>query len=482
VGVIAALALPGASSAATIKVTTTADELDASPDSTCSLREAVEAARTNLAKGGCKAGEAATDIIELAKADYHLTIPTTNEVVNANGDLDVSGGGPVVLAGESMNGTDVISAQDDRLIEVGSTAKLTLRSLTLSGGDVTSFGTGTGRGGTVEAGDGGTLKLSRVRVTSGEAYVGGGLYLAGPGTLTLSRSVFAANHATGLGGALDVVGAVETKIKRSTFSENTVTDLNDSANGGGISNRGTSMTITDSSIVDNHATGDTMEAASGGGLENANASELTIRRSLIAGNSAAAPTTNFFEGGGGIWTGAGTADVTLTNTTFYDNSAGSPNGLGGAIYAHSGTVLVNHVTFNANTAGNAGDDVDTVSADAYVLLRNSILDGGDPCSGSATFIDSGKYNLAQVDDPECDFQAGDQADVVTFGFTSGGVPTANGGPTDTIALKKSSPAVNLVPKSACGIAQKEDQRGFKRPGRGSRRCDSGAYERRARPR
>ena len=52
----------------------------------------------------------------------------------------------------------------------------------------------------------------------------------------------------------------------------------------------------------------------------------------------------------------------------------------------------------------------------------------------------------------------------------------NGGPTRTIALQKSSPALNAIPSDTneCGTTVKTDQRGVERPqGTG---CDIGAYE------
>ena len=88
---VCACALPATASAATIEVTTRTDELDARPDATCSVREAVQSANTNSAVGGCRCGEGAADTIKLGQGHYSLTIPSTNEDPNANGDLDVEG-------------------------------------------------------------------------------------------------------------------------------------------------------------------------------------------------------------------------------------------------------------------------------------------------------------------------------------------------------------------------------------------------------
>jgi hypothetical protein len=49
----------------------------------------------------------------------------------------------------------------------------------------------------------------------------------------------------------------------------------------------------------------------------------------------------------------------------------------------------------------------------------------------------------------------------------------NGGPTQTLALLRGSPAIDAVPVSACLVHV--DQRGVKRPQ--GPRCDIGAYER-----
>ena len=101
---------------------------------------------------------------------------------------------------------------------------------------------------------------------------------------------------------------------------------------------------------------------------------------------------------------------------------GGPNGQGGAIYVNAGSVTVANATFN-----NHGTASTLHTAAGQLLVRNSILQGPEPCSGS--FVDSGKYNVASVDDPECSFQAEDVADASSFGFKTTD-PRQNGGPTE----------------------------------------------------
>src|SRR5215203_6157766 len=72
--------------AATITINTTADEFGTGGG--CSLREAIQAANTDAAFGGCAAG-AGTDQINLPAGTYVLSL-TGIEDANHSGDLDVS--------------------------------------------------------------------------------------------------------------------------------------------------------------------------------------------------------------------------------------------------------------------------------------------------------------------------------------------------------------------------------------------------------
>src|SRR5437763_1119902 len=84
-----AVATPGVARAATIRVTTTDDSM--ANDGLCSLREAVAAANTDAAVGGCRAG-AGFDVVRLQGTTYPLTIPPVDDDdTNDEGDLDVTG-------------------------------------------------------------------------------------------------------------------------------------------------------------------------------------------------------------------------------------------------------------------------------------------------------------------------------------------------------------------------------------------------------
>ena len=79
---------PPVAHAAAINVTTTLDEYGAA-GAGCSLREAIQAANTDAAFGGCTAGNSA-DTINLPAGTYTLTRAGVDEDSNATGDLDVT--------------------------------------------------------------------------------------------------------------------------------------------------------------------------------------------------------------------------------------------------------------------------------------------------------------------------------------------------------------------------------------------------------
>ncbi len=113
-----------------ISVTTFGD----SPNpTTCSLRDAIDAANGNVAVDTCPAGEAmATDTVQLPAGPYAVSNGAAGEDGNSTGDLDVlAGGGPLVIAGAGA-GTTSISAPGDRVLDVvGGT--VTLSGVTVTG-------------------------------------------------------------------------------------------------------------------------------------------------------------------------------------------------------------------------------------------------------------------------------------------------------------------------------------------------------------
>jgi CSLREA domain-containing protein len=478
VAVVGLLALPGAASAATLTVTTSADEYGAGAG--CALREAVQAARDNAPFGGCPAGDAAApDTVALGSGSYALTradVGATDESANATGDLDVVAGGPLTIAGTGLESTTIATALPNRLVQSLTSGLLTFRGVTLDGGDIAGDSGQEAWGASIRA-IGGTLTLDGVRVTGGEAALAGGLYTANSTTLRIVDSVLDGNVAR-RGGALGIANSTAATIERSTIRDNAARAIaGEDAEGGAIVHSATtgSLTIVDSELSGNDAVNTSAgggDWAAGGAIRSNG--PLAIVRSLLVRNEAQT-TGGTVEHGGALYLLSG---ASVVNSTFHDNAAHGPNGRGGAIYASGGEIAVRHATFLQNASVAGGDDLHgdggTISVGSSILPGMSAW-GSNPCGGDT--VTSGGYNAAGFADPECGFAASDNTAGADLGVnTAISSLASNGGPTRTIVIPATSTAHDLVPAAACGAAGGTDQRGapWLRPYGAA--CDAGALE------
>ena len=272
-------------------------------------------------------------------------------------------------------------------------------------------------------------KLKRITITGGKAVgdVGGGLEL-GQALLGLDHSKVIGNNAQ--------------------------------YGGGGIAAAQGELTLTDSAITGNQTQG------VGGGVSSF--VETRIQGSTISRNAARGSGE-----GGGIYFGG--ADLTMTNDTVANNLT---TGSGGGILSNAPADL-NDVTVTGNEADSdtsGGDPGGGIYAGALVTVGNSIvagnIDGGggpDPdCSG--TFQSSG-HNIVNVTDGCTGFTSGSDFGAMHLKL---GELAYNGGPTETVALKKGSAAIDKASKAS---SEKRDQRGRKR----DKHPDIGAFEYGAKP-
>jgi len=209
------------------------------------------------------------------------------------------------------------------------------------------------------------------------------------------------------------------------------------------------LTVTDSTFSRNSASGFPGGGGGGGGISAAGGT-MTVANSTFSENSAG---TN----GGAIQTDAGT--YTVTNSTFFGNSAAQD---GGGILNSGGGFTVTNSTFSGNTAARDGGAIAPVGP---FTLVNSIV-ANSPSGGNCLFpITDGGGNL-QYPGTDCGGTI-TSADPL---LDPAGLQN-NGGPTETIALLPGSPAIDAA--VACPPPT-TDQRGVSRPqGAG---CDIGAFE------
>jgi hypothetical protein len=195
-------------------------------------------------------------------------------------------------------------------------ATVTLTRVTFEGN------TAAGSGGAIDN-EFGTMVLNHCTVADNRAGTGGGIN--NPGSMTVNDSLITGNSGGDAGGIRS--GGTLT-INRSTIASNTATSFG----GGGIDNFTGSLTVNDSTIIDNVGLS---TANDGGGIAN-EVGDVAVTNSTIAGNTALY--------GGGIDNVGG---MTISGSTIAGNTSRAS---GGGIASHDTDLNISNSTISGNTA------------------------------------------------------------------------------------------------------------------------------------
>ena len=351
-------------------------------------------------------------------------------------------------------------------------ANLTITNCVISGNGTSAWGTGGFLGGAGIYNNSGTLTLTNSSVVGNSAIGGwgaggGGILATTGGTVIIAQSSINGNQGDILGGGIHNMGML-------TISESTVNDNHTmgvghgNGNGGGIYSQGT--LVLQNCIVNNNSGFGDGTGGNGGGINNSGSLQVTnstitnntsvrgagiynwgqITNSTVSGNSA-----NF--DGGGLY-GSGT----ISNCTISGNTASHG---GGGIYG-GGTITNTTISFNRGSSLAGGIYVITP-----VHLKHSVLKTGNAGANivnNNTFVSDG-YNISNDNGAGLLTAAGDQINTDPML----GPLQNNGGPTLTHALLSGSQAIdtgdpNFTPPPST------DQRGFPRVSNG--RIDKGSFE------
>ena len=358
----------------------------------CSLVQAIEAANTNAAVGGCPAGAVGRDRIILT-GDVILSAANNglNGLPVILEDLTITTSGPT----RSIQRSTAIGIPNFRFLEIGSAAvapRVTVSNIIMWNGRVNGpvniFGLGGVGGGCILLNNG-ALKIEDSALqecvaegddsTAGNAgnAFGGAIY-AGGGSLEIKSSTFGLNEAHG--GSASAAG-----------------DRPGSATGGAIDAVGlTSLTIEDSVIDSNFATGgagvDLAGAANGGGLAftgSAGVSSGSFTGTTFSGNAVTSGVAASGNGSIGFGGALAATDVTLaiSDVDFANNVANGADSVaghggsaaGGAIHAHGGTLDFDGGSIVGNRATGGTGSVPSSDGNArgggmFLLDTNATLD------------------------------------------------------------------------------------------------------------
>jgi predicted outer membrane repeat protein len=208
---------------------------------------------------------------------------------------------------------------------------------------------------------------------------GGAVYVE-YGAATISDSAFVANSAhfggaayVGMNATLTMVGSPTVAPFPSKLQLNANSATED---GGGLYNKGGTLTIDNALLSVNRAPMQTILAGYGGGIYSDGT--LTLTKSVVFGN----------EGrfGGGVFVGnSTTAKAVIDHTSFRNNKSGS---LGGGLYTNNATtvITVTNAAFSGNTAVTGGG---LAMFNTGLRLENASVTGNSATSGGGMYIGAG---------------------------------------------------------------------------------------------
>ncbi len=258
-------------------------------------------------------------------------------------------------------------------------------------------------------------------------------------TSTISSLTISGGSAAPSGGSATSGGGIDNSGTL-TVDDSTISGNSASGAGGGVENAGT-LTIADSTVSGNSAAGD------GGGIDNS-LGTLTLINSTIAANTAAS--------GGGI-SNDQTATLIAISSTIADNVAAAA-GDGGGLYVGGGTASLYDTIVASNTGGTSASDITLFGGGGVSTSSASNLIG---TGGSGGLTQGANGNQVGVADPGLGSLASNNV--------------STGGSIQTIAVLPGSPAIGAGAAKISGITiPTNDQRGVARPTSGG--IDIGAFQ------
>jgi CSLREA domain-containing protein/uncharacterized repeat protein (TIGR01451 family) len=446
-------------------VTTTDDHNDFSCDDDCTLREAIQAA--NNVGGG------SSILFSLpGNAPWTITLNGALPALNTYGgtqNMSISGPGAdklTVQRNPNYNGglASMPPSQIFRIFNATTSGTVSISGMTITNG--LAFSQTDYLGGAIQNYNAGTVNITNCILTNNEAVrwfdnfghqgphaLGGAIANRAGGTINISTST---------------VGSVP-------ITSNTATNPNNADYGGGIYNDGSGAVNILNSVVGGSAFGNGT-SLSGGGIYNdgiVNAAGTTFSHNIavsgggIYNNGTLTITGSTFDSnecfqdGGGIYN-TDTAEVSVSNSTFYSNFTsgedGSRSASGGAIFnanalsVFDSTFTLNHVGGSGSRIGGGGifNESGATAAIKGTIFSHNLIEtgaqtvvGGDDLYGSFT---SRGFNLVGSTDGNTGFTARTDLTLADpkFELDSNNMPNLNdnGGPTDTVALVCGSPSID----------------------------------------
>ncbi|MEQ8800394.1 MAG: choice-of-anchor Q domain-containing protein [Salinisphaeraceae bacterium] len=329
---------------------------------------------------------------------------------NSDGFAPADGGGLHLPNGgvlqEDANVNNNLATGNGGGIWLGGSGTLTITASNLTSHDAE------GEGGGNIYNDGGAIEIVESTITDGDASGengdGGGILSRG-GSIQINGSILNANYATRNGGTLALFDGASFSASRVAFANNGLQpDPEDGSNirtlrGGGIYVDGASTMMLDTVSLRGNG------AAIAGGAIWSDGGTLTGSQIDITSNGAAGADVG--QGGAGVYLASGSLD--WSNSRLRNNAADGENGSGGALFNAGADVTLTRTELFRNTAERAGAAIEMTGGN--LQLNQVTLGGDDEADGNMTGSNPGNGGglhvsggTARIDDSVVAFNSASQ--------------------------------------------------------------------------
>ena len=334
--------------------------------------------------------------------DVQIDLTTTVAADPGNGGgFHVTGNGTVTINGGTVNNN--VAAREGGGLWNGSgtmTVDGSTTALTINGNTASGPAADDGGGGIFN--NGGTLVINTASITNnvadGTSGSGGGILGLG-GSITATSATITGNRANRAGGGIETAGAHALTLTSVDLSNNNVgvaPAVGNPGNGGGLHVTGSGTVDISNSTINNNTA-----STEGGGLWNQRGTVMTVSDSTLDGNSAVG--TAAHDGGGALFNNGngdatGNAELVLNNLIVRNNTATEGSGSGGGLLNVGGIVSITGGTWSQNDSARAGGAIEDRSFDSdgnagfetTMTITNVTVDnnstGGSPGNGGGLHI------------------------------------------------------------------------------------------------
>jgi hypothetical protein len=324
-----------------------------------------------------------SDLGKVLGTEYTIIVSgkITADTGGGTGMVEIGGGYPKIILKGYDTGTNVIDAgknagKSRRVLSISGGGNVTLEdNLTLTGGE--SF-----HGGGVYITGGGTFTMTGGVIEENEttSAFGGGVYVSGSGSaFTMTGGFIKKNTANFHGGGVYVTDGGTFTMDGGFIQNNTVSLFN----GGGVYVEAGTFTMKGDAVIKNNT------AYSGGGVFVSFDGTFTMKENAVIELNAS--TTATTDGGGGVHV-AGGGTFTMSGTAaIQDKTAGAGGGVsvnGGAFIMKEDAVIEHNTSSSTIYSGggvHVGGGTFTMSGDAVITDNTSYNTGGGVSVGGGTF-------------------------------------------------------------------------------------------------